>query len=45
MQAQVDEKKRQKEDDLESTQVTEEDNPGFSFQPVRARSVPDFRRI
>jgi hypothetical protein len=45
MQAHVDELRRKKENDLESTQGSVQSEKLFSFQPVRARSVPDFRGL
>lgn len=46
MQAHVDEKRRREEENLESTEPSNDNNSMlFSFAPVRARSVPDFRRL
>jgi Uncharacterised protein family UPF0564 len=46
MQQHVDEKRKRLEDNLESTQSTlEESQLGFTFQPPRARSVPNFQRL
>ena len=45
MQAHVDEQRRRKENDLESTQQSQQTEQLFAFQPVRARSVPDFRAL
>jgi hypothetical protein len=44
MQAHVDKIKEEKERDLESTR-TSQTNLQFDFKPIRARSVPDFRRL
>ena len=46
MQQYEDEKKRRKEEDLDETQRTEQQSDLlFNFQPPRARSVPNFRKI
>jgi hypothetical protein len=46
MQAHVEEKKRREDEDLDSTEPSKSEHQlGFSFEPTRARSVPDFRRL
>ena len=45
MQNHEDEKRRRIEEDLDTTKMTETTDLGFSFQPPRARSVPNFRKI
>jgi hypothetical protein len=46
MQAYVDDKRRREEENLESTEPSNDNNSMlFSFAPLRARSVPDFRRL
>ena len=45
MQQHEDEKRRRIEEDLDTTKMTETTDLGFSFQPPRARSVPNFRKI
>jgi hypothetical protein len=45
MQAYEDEKRRRLENDLDSTQMSIQTNLMYSFQPPRARSVPNFRKI
>lgn len=45
MQAYEDERKRRIEENLDSTVSEGEPDLGFSFQPPRARSVPNFRQL
>lgn len=45
MQAYVEEQKKRKEEDLDSTQKSTKSSLQFAFQPCRARSVPDFRKL
>lgn len=45
MQQHVDEKRRRIEENLDSTKSTLQDTLGFSFQPQRARSVPNFQKL
>lgn len=45
MQQHVDEKRRRIEEDLDTTKSTAESQFAFTFQPPRARSVPNFRKL
>lgn len=45
MQNHEDEKQRRIEEDLDTTQQSKQTDLQFSFQPPRARSVPNFRKI
>lgn len=45
MQQHEDEKRRRIEEDLDTTQQTKATEFDFNFQPPRARSVPNFRKI